>query len=73
MRVMHSTFRIDLIDYDQVWHLQVCLVIFLDLYQTELRSFPISDTRYYVTDPDVEHVPVQELLSKVRPGPHPRF
>lgn len=24
-----------------------------------------SDTRYYVTDPGIEHIPVKELLSKV--------
>lgn len=26
----------------------------------------VSDSLYYVTDPDVEHIPLEELLSKVR-------
>jgi gamma-glutamyltranspeptidase/glutathione hydrolase len=25
----------------------------------------VSDTRYYVTDPEIVHVPVKEMLSKV--------
>ena len=30
------------------------------------RDSAIVDTQYYVTDPDVQHVPVEELLSRVR-------
>lgn len=26
----------------------------------------ISDSLYYVTDPEVEHIPLEELLGKVR-------
>jgi hypothetical protein len=30
-----------------------------------IGSLNWSDSQYYVTDPDVKHVPVEELLSKV--------
>jgi gamma-glutamyltranspeptidase/glutathione hydrolase len=29
-------------------------------------SLAFADTQYYVTDPNVEHVPVKEMLGKVR-------
>lgn len=30
----------------------------------EILRLAFADTKYYVTDPDVEHIPVEELLSK---------
>lgn len=43
------------------------------MYQLSLRnhdilttfSRTITDSQWYVTDPEVEHIPVKELLSKV--------
>lgn len=31
----------------------------------ELLLIHDTDSQYYVTDPDVEHIPVEQLLSKV--------
>jgi len=44
---------------------QVCDSIILQ-YLLKAKSCNMSDSLYYVTDPDVEHIPLEELLGKVR-------
>ncbi|KAJ9108219.1 hypothetical protein QFC19_002466 [Naganishia cerealis] len=40
------------------------LHVLIESLRIKLIRSPISDTRYYVTDPDVVHVPVKEMLSE---------
>ena len=45
-----------------VLHLRVCF----NIYPLRAKLNDISDSLYYVTDPGVEHIPLEELLCKVR-------
>jgi hypothetical protein len=46
-----------IVSHFQVWY---------NIYSLTAKPDDISDSLYYVTDPEVEHIPLKELLSKVR-------
>jgi hypothetical protein len=46
-----------IVSHFQVWY---------NTYSLTAKPDDISDSLYYVTDPEVEHIPLEELLSKVR-------